>query len=205
MRAVRTWVAAGEWCEGVVERQCGRGMAVCIGCLLVEASPADVGGGLCAWGLALQVQRLGLVTPMQMMRDWEAAHAAVGVRKVGGWPFRLLADCYPPTHRPTHPPTHSPTTHALQLRPLEVFFPYDPYLLPRSARLMDLRGSYVRWRRGGPCTAAEEEAGAGAVEGASDTGGWGWCGVGSWGSILATGGGVRRGGKGGGGSRVWDG
>ena len=35
-------------------------------------------------------------------------------------------------------------------RPLEVFFPFDPYLLRRSAKLLDLQTSYVKWRRGHP-------------------------------------------------------
>lgn len=33
-------------------------------------------------------------------------------------------------------------------RPLEMFFPFDPYLLKRSSRWLDLRTSYVRWRHG---------------------------------------------------------
>ena len=36
------------------------------------------------------------------------------------------------------------------IRPLEVFFPYDPYLLRRSATFLELKKSYVRWRRGHP-------------------------------------------------------
>jgi RNA polymerase I-specific transcription initiation factor RRN3 len=35
-------------------------------------------------------------------------------------------------------------------RPLEVFFPYDPYLLRRSAVHLDLSKSYVKWRKGHP-------------------------------------------------------
>jgi len=35
-------------------------------------------------------------------------------------------------------------------RPLEVFFPYDPYLLRRSAVHLDLSKSYVKWKKGHP-------------------------------------------------------
>ncbi|GLC47104.1 hypothetical protein PLESTF_001444200 [Pleodorina starrii] len=44
-------------------------------------------------------------------------------------------------------------------RPLEMFFPFDPYLLRRSSRFLQLKESYVRWRHGHPQSAA---AGAGA-------------------------------------------
>lgn len=30
-------------------------------------------------------------------------------------------------------------------RPLEMFFPFDPYLLRRSAAYLDLRRTFVRW------------------------------------------------------------
>lgn len=33
----------------------------------------------------------------------------------------------------------------LQVRPLEMFFPFDPYLLRRSARFLDLATSYNTW------------------------------------------------------------
>ncbi|EFJ48520.1 hypothetical protein VOLCADRAFT_120872 [Volvox carteri f. nagariensis] len=39
-------------------------------------------------------------------------------------------------------------------RPLEMFFPFDPYLLRRSSRFLQLKQSYVRWRHGHPQTAA---------------------------------------------------
>eukprot|EP00204_Picochlorum_oklahomense_P001235 CAMPEP_0118808542 /NCGR_PEP_ID=MMETSP1161-20130426/36035_1 /TAXON_ID=249345 /ORGANISM="Picochlorum oklahomensis, Strain CCMP2329" /LENGTH=754 /DNA_ID=CAMNT_0006737935 /DNA_START=101 /DNA_END=2365 /DNA_ORIENTATION=- len=35
-------------------------------------------------------------------------------------------------------------------RPLEIFFPFDPYLLRRSAEPLDLARNYVRWRKGHP-------------------------------------------------------
>lgn len=47
-------------------------------------------------------------------------------------------------------------------RPLEVFFPFDPYLLRRSAAHLDLPATYVRWRRGHPSGAPR--AGLAAVE-----------------------------------------
>ena len=37
---------------------------------------------------------------------------------------------------------------ALQVRPLEMFFPFDPYLLRRSARFLDLPSSYNTWAGG---------------------------------------------------------
>ncbi len=33
----------------------------------------------------------------------------------------------------------------MQVRPLEMFFPFDPYLLRRSARFLDLPASYNTW------------------------------------------------------------
>jgi len=50
---------------------------------------------------------------------------------------------------------HTTTTAAASLnhrsaRPLEVFFPYDPYLLRRSAVHLNLSNSYVKWRKGHP-------------------------------------------------------
>ncbi|KAL6758121.1 RNA polymerase I-specific transcription initiation factor RRN3-domain-containing protein, partial [Haematococcus lacustris] len=35
-------------------------------------------------------------------------------------------------------------------RPLEMFFPFDPFLLRRSSRFLELKLSYVRWRQGHP-------------------------------------------------------
>ena len=35
-------------------------------------------------------------------------------------------------------------------RPLEIFFPFDPYLLRYSAEALDLRRTYVRWKQGHP-------------------------------------------------------
>ncbi len=52
-------------------------------------------------------------------------------------------------------------------RPLEMFFPFDPYLLKRSSRFLDLKTSYVRWRRGHPRLAASV-AGA-RLQGGSDS------------------------------------
>ena len=34
----------------------------------------------------------------------------------------------------------------MQVRPLEMFFPFDPYLLRRSAKYLDLLSSYNTWR-----------------------------------------------------------
>jgi len=47
-------------------------------------------------------------------------------------------------------------------RPLEMFFPFDPYLLKRSSRYLELQSSYVRWRKGGARV-------AGRVTGASES------------------------------------
>jgi RNA polymerase I-specific transcription initiation factor RRN3 len=49
------------------------------------------------------------------------------------------------------------------VRPLEMFFPFDPYLLRRSSRFLSLDTSYVRWRGGHPHAGAA--AGGGAVDG----------------------------------------
>lgn len=51
-------------------------------------------------------------------------------------------------------------------RPLQMFFPFDPYLLHHSARFLDLQESYVLWKRGYAGTEAVE-----ACPGASDGGG----------------------------------
>ncbi|GAX81547.1 hypothetical protein CEUSTIGMA_g8975.t1 [Chlamydomonas eustigma] len=39
-------------------------------------------------------------------------------------------------------------------RPLEMFFPFDPYLLKRSSKVLHLKHTYVQWRRGLPSTYA---------------------------------------------------
>jgi RNA polymerase I-specific transcription initiation factor RRN3 len=52
------------------------------------------------------------------------------------------------------------------VRPLEMFFPFDPYLLRRSSRFLALETNYVRWRGGHPHAAAAADDGA--PEGASD-------------------------------------
>ena len=43
-------------------------------------------------------------------------------------------------------------------RPLEIFFPYDPYLLRRSAEPLDLAHTYVSWRRGHPTCIVPDDA-----------------------------------------------
>lgn len=55
-------------------------------------------------------------------------------------------------------------------RPLEMFFPFDPYLLRRSSRFLQLKTSYVRWRHGHPQAAAGGAAagGDGAAGAAAD-------------------------------------
>lgn len=45
----------------------------------------------------------------------------------------------------------------LQHRQLELFFPFDPYLLRRSAAHLALPTTYVRWRRGHPAGAVRAE------------------------------------------------
>ncbi|KAK9817200.1 hypothetical protein WJX72_010975 [[Myrmecia] bisecta] len=35
-----------------------------------------------------------------------------------------------------------------QQRPLEMFFPFDPFLLKRSERFLDTKSTYVRWQKG---------------------------------------------------------
>jgi hypothetical protein len=44
----------------------------------------------------------------------------------------------------------SPPVSTTRHRPLEVFFPFDPYLLARSATILELDGTYVSWKRGHP-------------------------------------------------------
>lgn len=60
------------------------------------------------------------------------------------------------------------TSGAAPSRPLEVFFPFDPYLLRRSSRHLDLPATYVRWRRGHPAGAAR--AGLRLIDGGSPGG-----------------------------------
>lgn len=66
-------------------------------------------------------------------------------------------------------------------RPLEMFFPFDPFLLRHSARHLDLPRTYVHWKAGHPHAgphAADNDADADAsdmssdeeVEGGSETG-----------------------------------
>lgn len=43
-------------------------------------------------------------------------------------------------------------------RPLEMFFPFDPFLLQHSASHLRLAETYVRWRRGHPTTVARAAA-----------------------------------------------
>ncbi|GBF88999.1 hypothetical protein Rsub_01498 [Raphidocelis subcapitata] len=59
------------------------------------------------------------------------------------------------------------------VRPLEMFFPFDPYLLRRSARYLSLDSTYVRWRGGHPEAAPADGGGAGAGEGAAGAAGGG--------------------------------
>lgn len=64
------------------------------------------------------------------------------------------------------PPPPPPPDTPRERRPLELFFPFDPYLLRRSAQHLQLRESYVRWSRGhstvgraeGPAGPAHEDA-----------------------------------------------
>ncbi|KAL4436668.1 hypothetical protein ABPG75_003807 [Micractinium tetrahymenae] len=51
---------------------------------------------------------------------------------------------------------HSRAGHK-QHRQLELFFPFDPYLLRRSAAHLALPATYVRWRRGHPAGAVRAE------------------------------------------------
>jgi RNA polymerase I-specific transcription initiation factor RRN3 len=44
------------------------------------------------------------------------------------------------------------------LRPLEMFFPFDPYLLAGSARLLDLSHTYIRWHGGHPRVLMDDRA-----------------------------------------------
>jgi len=48
-------------------------------------------------------------------------------------------------------------------RPLEMFFPFDPYLLKRSSGALGLSTSYIRWRHGHPRSSVHHgDCGAGA-------------------------------------------
>lgn len=42
-------------------------------------------------------------------------------------------------------------------RPLEIFFPFDPYLLRRSAGPLDLQHNFVKWRKGHPTAVLPED------------------------------------------------
>jgi RNA polymerase I-specific transcription initiation factor RRN3 len=50
------------------------------------------------------------------------------------------------------------------LRPLEVFFPFDPYLLQRSSRFLELGRSYMCFSHGQPHVAGDEALAAAAAE-----------------------------------------
>ncbi|KAK9835138.1 hypothetical protein WJX81_000692 [Elliptochloris bilobata] len=63
-----------------------------------------------------------------------------------------LAECPVPAPETSGAPAAA--TAAGGLRPLEMFFPFDPYLLRRSAAVLDLKRTYVRWRAGHPLAAA---------------------------------------------------
>eukprot|EP00798_Chlamydomonas_sp_ICE-L_P000589 gene589-2011_t len=56
-------------------------------------------------------------------------------------------------------------------RPLEMFFPFDPYLLQRSSRFLALPESYVHWRHGHrvPVQAEEEGSDESGDEGEEDS------------------------------------
>lgn len=47
-----------------------------------------------------------------------------------------------------------------QVRPLEMFFPFDPYLLRRSARFLSLASSYNTWggNRRGLCSGSHDSS-----------------------------------------------
>jgi RNA polymerase I-specific transcription initiation factor RRN3 len=44
-----------------------------------------------------------------------------------------------------HLPLQPPPQPGKQEEDLDMFFPFDPYLLERSAKFLDLDGSYVSW------------------------------------------------------------
>jgi hypothetical protein len=98
-----------------------------------------------------------------------AAHAAQALA------FAALPACQParpatapgaPFNSPSPQPPSllPPFTPSLQHRPLEIFFPFDPYLLRRSADHLALGSTYVRWRRGHPAGAVRAD-----LEDASDS------------------------------------
>ena len=110
---------------------------------------------------------------------WQALHLrvvlAAGVRNccAASLPACLPSHCprciaQPPLTTTTLPsaPLHlpHPFTSSLQHRPLEIFFPFDPYLLRRSADHLALGSTYVRWRRGHPAGAVRAD-----LEDASDS------------------------------------
>jgi len=52
-------------------------------------------------------------------------------------------------------------------RPLEIFFPFDPYLLRRSAIILDLPRTYVKWRKGHPTATVPDDGEDGRIVGGS--------------------------------------
>ena len=62
----------------------------------------------------------------------------------------------PVAHPPPRPPW-LPLPPCLQHRQLELFFPFDPYLLRRSAAHLALPSTYIRWRRGHPSGAVRAQ------------------------------------------------
>ena len=115
------------------------------------------------------------------MRDWERRQGRSGhkqVRRRGPlcvsgaashnvWrAFRMLPPGWkhnrddPSTLCPAPPDgiIHHPAPFpGVQHRPLEIFFPFDPYLLRRSAAFLALGSTYVRWRRGHPAGAVRAD------------------------------------------------
>lgn len=63
------------------------------------------------------------------------------------------------------PPEATAGSALRERRPLELFFPFDPYLLRRSAQHLRLRETYVRWSRGHSTARPGEAPPGGAVEG----------------------------------------
>ncbi|KAI3426053.1 hypothetical protein D9Q98_008021 [Chlorella vulgaris] len=59
---------------------------------------------------------------------------------------------------------HSKAAH----RHLELFFPFDPYLLRRSASFLELEATYVRWRRGHPAGAVRADLESSDTDSGSD-------------------------------------
>jgi RNA polymerase I-specific transcription initiation factor RRN3 len=102
--------------------------------LFIEAMPRLLTHSLdplssCARSVVLEFGRqagtLGHPELYQIVSEWEQRHTAA-----------IAAAAAAINHR--------------SARPLEVFFPYDPYLLRRSAVHLDLSKSYVKWRKGHP-------------------------------------------------------